>query len=411
MVVPSGGFGQDNMKRLPPVRDSLSISSGLPRTAYISGKFAGLSRGKALPLFHLICFFFLAFIACPASFASIDNLVRENSIASNLAAPSAIALDTGGGIYVSESGKNRILIFTSGGVYLSQLTGLDKPLGIVVDNTGRIYVCNAGRKNVEVYGSGLNLLFRLGAGNGEFDLPVGVALGNSGNIYVVDAKACAVKVYLPNGTFSFSFGGSGNDDGKFNFPTSITVDSATEEVIVSDLQLTWTGVQGARIQIFDKNGAFRRKFGVFGQGEGLLWKPVGTAVDTNGRIYVSDAYQHIVEVFDSNGNYQKTVFDTNRPLRTPLGIAVNSSAGKLYVASLNSSTVEVYGSGETSGSGTLTFSGSGGGGGGCSVAKHASGAAVSPLGFLLPFLVPVLYLLAGRRPGKKARSFGNLSNR
>ncbi|MBI5576330.1 MAG: NHL repeat-containing protein [Deltaproteobacteria bacterium] len=341
----------------------------------------------------------LSFFYCPPSHAAIDNLVRENSIAVNLAAPSAIAIDSSGGIYVSESGKNRLLVFSPEGVYLNQLTGLDKPLGVAVGANGRIYVCNSGRKNVEVYGSGLNLLFRLGAGNGEFDLPVGVALGITGNIYVADAKASIVKVYLADGTYGFSFGGEGNDDGRFNYPTSISIDRITEDVIVSDLQVTLTGIRGARIQVFDKNGTFKRKFGSFGQGEGLLTKPVGTAVDTNGRIYVSDAYQHIVEVFDSGGAYIKTVYDASRPMRTPLGIAVDDSAGKLYVASLNSSTVEVYGSGAVSGSGTLTFSGSGGGGG-CSVVGGSCSSSVSTAGYLLPLLGLVLYLKARRKPEK-----------
>jgi DNA-binding beta-propeller fold protein YncE len=328
----------------------------------------------------------------------VDNLVRENSITYGLATPTAIAVDGSGGIYVSESGKNRVSIFNSGGVLLSRLLGLDKPLGIAVDGNGKIFVCNAGRKNVEVYSGGLNLLFKLGSGNNEFVLPVGIALGNDGKIYVVDAKTSLVKVYLPNGAFSFSFGGKGSDDGKLFFPTSISFARATEEVIVSDLQLTLTGVQGARIQVFDKNGAYRRKFGIYdsalcsSEPEKCLIKPAGTAVDPDGRIYVSDAHQHIVQVFANDGIHIKTVYDKNRPMRTPVGIALDGYTGKLYVASLNSSTVEVYGSG-ASGSGTLSFSGSGGGGA-CSIAGHSS---TSITGYFLPFFGLALFLLARRK--------------
>ena len=347
---------------------------------------------------------FLLTFFCPSSFAAIDNLVRESSIASNLAAPSAIAVDSGGGLYVSESGKNRLLVFSSSGVYLSRLTGLNKPLGIAVGGDGRIYVCNAGRRNVEVYGTGLNQLFKLGAGNGEFELPVGIALAPNGNIYVADARACVVKVYLPDGTYAFSFGGGGNGDGKFNFPTSVSIDAATGNVVVSDLQLTLTGTRGARVQVFDMNGGFLRKFGIYDldncnlDPEKCLVRPVGTAVDTDGRIYVSDAFLHRVQVYDGNGVHLKNIADTNRPLRTPLGVAVNDGAGKLYVASLNSSTVEVYGSG-ASGSGTLTFSGSGGGGG-CSVAGRPAGPGTSAPGSLLPFLCLFLCLLVRRRTGR-----------
>ena len=365
-------------------------------------------RRRRLPLLPLVGLMLFHWVF-PSPSAAIDNLIRLSSIGSPLSAPTAVALDGSGGLYVTESGKNRLLVYNPSGVFLSELKGLDKPLGVAVDGVGRIYVCNSGRKNVEVYGSGLNLLLKLGAGDGEFILPVGVAIGNSGNIYVADAKACVVKVYRSDGVFLFSFGGSGNDDGKLNFPTSISIDPATEEVIVSDCQLTMTGIKGARIQVFDKNGSFRRKFGSFGQGEGLLMKPVGTAVDTNGKVYVSDAYQHIVEVYDVNGVYQKTVYDTARPMRTPMGIAIDRSAGKLYVASLNTSTVEVYGSGATGvGSGTLTFSRAGGSG--CSAARPSSGPSGSPSGFLFPLAALSIYLrfrgkfssCARKRGGSKA---------
>lgn len=352
----------------------------------------GPSQASRFYPLHLLSFFLLLFLFSGSYVhAALDNLVRESSIVANLYAPTAVALDSSGGLYVTESGKNRLLVYSPSGVFLSELRGLDKPLGVAVDGVGRIYVCNSGRKNVEVYGGGLNLLFKVGSGNGEFILPVGVAIGNTGNIYVADAKACVVKVYRSDGVFLFSFGGAGNDDGKFNFPTSISIDPSTEDVIVSDCQMTMTGIKGARIQVFDKNGLFRRRFGSFGQGEGLLMKPVGTAVDTNGRVYVSDAYQHIVEVYDSSGVYQKTVYDTARPMRTPLGLAIDRSSGKLYVASLNTSTVEVYGSGVAgSGSGTLTFSRAGGSG--CSAARPSSGPSGSPSGFLFPLAALSIYL-------------------
>jgi DNA-binding beta-propeller fold protein YncE len=370
--------------------------------AFVQGKMTqSLQIG---PWFLLVCSILFSFYPHPAFSAGTLDLKREDPVTSNLRAPTAVALDANENIYVSESSANRVLVYDSKGGYVRILTGLDKPLGVAVDGNGRIYVCNAGRKNVEVYDSGASFIFKLGSGNGEFSLPVAIALGNSGTIHVVDAKKDVVKVYRPDGTFAFSFGASGNEDGNFNFPTAISIDEATGEIVVSDLQRTQSGVQGARIQVFDANGAFRRKFGSFGQGEGLLIKPLGTAVDASGRIYVADAYQNIVHVFDTNGIYQKTIYDLVHPLRTPLGIAVGRKSGKLYVASMNTSTVEVYGAGtsDVGGQGSLTFSSSGGGA--CTVAGNPSDNAASPAGCLLPLIALLLYLYVRNRTGTKRQA-------
>ncbi len=333
---------------------------------------------------------------------------RTGSIAAGLVAPTSVALDADGNIYVSESSRNRLLVYSSSGQYLKKLERLAKPAGVAVDGSGRIYVCNAGSRSVSVYNSGLLLLRKLGAGNGEFQLPVAVAIGNAGNIHVADAKGDKVKVYRPDGTLRFAFGTHGNDDGNFNFPTSIAIDAATGDVVVSDLQATEVGVKGARIQVFDANGAFKRKFGSYGRGAGLLMKPLGTAIDADGRIYVSDSYQNIVHVYDANGDYRTTVYDLAHPMRTPLGIAINGKTGRLYVASLNTSTVEIYGDGAAGsgvnamGQGSLSFSTFGGGG--CSMAGTSARGSVSPAGCLLPLVALLLLLRVGNRMGTKRRT-------
>ncbi len=300
-------------------------------------------------------------------------------------------MDSDDNIYVTESSNNRLAIFNSSGIFVKELKGLKKPTGVFVDRGGKIFVCNAGRNNVEIYDSGLNLLSKLGSGDGEFRLPAAVAVNYSDNIYVADAMADTINVYRSDGTFVSSFGGTGNDDGRLKFPTSISIDEAAGEIIISDLQTTSAGVKGARIQVFSAGGIFKRKVGAFGQGEGRLLKPLGTAVDNTSRIFVSDAYQNIVHVFGSGGDYLKTIYDLKNPMRTPLGIAVSRKTGKLYVASLNTSAVEVYGSGTTNGSGgggsgSVSFSTSASGGG-CSVARDSSGSTPSPLGYLFPLIL------------------------
>jgi hypothetical protein len=273
---------------------------------------------------------------------------RLNPIIDNLNAPTAVAIDNYGSIYVAESVNNRIQTYSQGGAYKDSLTGLHKPISVAVDSSGRIYAGNKNTGNVEVYDADFNFLFKLGSGNNEFGQPGAIAIAASGKIFVADSNEDVVKVYNSDGSSDFTFGGTGSTDGLFNFPTSIAIDEAAGEIIVSELQFTTdmygAQIEGARIQIFDMNGVYRRSFGQYGTGEGTLGKPMGVTVDGESRIYVTDALQHIVHVFDNTGTFLGTVYDAVNTMRNPLGIMMASS-NKLYVASLTTGTLEVYGVG------------------------------------------------------------------
>jgi hypothetical protein len=267
-----------------------------------------------------------------------------NPVTDRLRAPTAVALDSQEKIYITESVENRLRVFSQSGNYLKTLNGLSEPLGVAVDPKGRIYVGNRVGKNVVAYDQDFTFLFKFGSGDGEVSQPTSIAVYGE-RIYVVDSKEDMVKVYHPDGSFNFSFGSTGRGDGQFNFPTSIVVDEISEELIVLDRQhrLSWMGSgQGARIQVFDLNGTFKRSFGEYGVGDGKLSKAVGVSIDGSGRIYVSDTFQHIVNVYDSYGTFLGAINDVNSQFRTPLGLVMGKS-NRLFIASLYTGKVEVYG--------------------------------------------------------------------
>jgi DNA-binding beta-propeller fold protein YncE len=284
------------------------------------------------------------FLILAAGFSTAAvSYVRLQPVSAELTAPRAVALDDAENLYVVESTTNLLHVMSAAGAHLNSVGNLDRPMCVAVDSQGRILVGNAGRGNVEVYDRNFALLFKLGAGNGEFSLPNSIALDQTGRVYVADTNADKIKVYNADGTFSFSFGTSGSTAGKFHFPTSIAIDGAAQELYVIDLPVTTTrdgSALGARVQVFTLAGVYKRGFGKYGQGDGMLTRPQGIAVDA-GKVYVTDSYQHVAEIFDTVGTFQATVYDLGNPMRSPLGITTNHR-GIFYIASMNTGKVEVY---------------------------------------------------------------------
>jgi tripartite motif-containing protein 71 len=152
-----------------------------------------------------------------------------------------------------------------------------------------------------------------------------------------------IKVYNSDGSFRFSFGASGSQEGKFHFPTALAVDNAAQEVYVTDLPAMQTRdglAEAARVQVFTLRGVFKRSFGTYGQGAGMLTRPMGIAVNA-GRVFVSDSFRNVVEVFDNMGANLTTIYDNANPMSNPVGVAANGT-GSVFIASINTGKVEVF---------------------------------------------------------------------
>lgn len=90
------------------------------------------------------------------------------------------------------------------------------------------------------------------------------------------------------------WGSLGTADGQFLLPVAVAVDSQGD-VYVAD-------AYGHRIQKFDGAGNLLLKWGTPGTGPGQLEQPLGIAVAAD-RVYVADAVSGRIQVFDSAGNF------------------------------------------------------------------------------------------------------------
>jgi DNA-binding beta-propeller fold protein YncE len=147
-----------------------------------------------------------------------------------------------------------------------------------------------------------------------------------------------------NGLYLNSWGGYANvldgpaPEGLFNEPWGVAV-GPDGLVYVTD---TWNH----RVQVFTPDGRFVRMWSEFLAGGVLdsFWGPRGIAVDAQNRVYVTDTGKQRVVIFDSQGNYL-TQFGSRGmvvgQLDEPVGIAVDS-AGKVYIADTWNNRVQVF---------------------------------------------------------------------
>ncbi len=273
--------------------------------------------------------------------------VHLTFLTDSIKGPVRVALDTQGNLYVSDTLRNSLLIYNRNGRYLKSLN-ISRPIGVAIDPAGRIYLGSEGWQRVDVYNPDLSFSHSLRTGQGEtakITRPNSIAIGAAGWIYVVDSINDTVKVFDPTGTLAFSFGSTGNTDGFFNKPTAVAINDAVGEVYVTDLQVTQKNgglINGARIQVFDKSGAFKRSFGQYGINVGQIATPVDIAVDKAGTLYVVDSFQRVVHILDpAAGAPLGGIYDLNKPFETPQGVAIGKN-NLVYITSYAGKSLEVY---------------------------------------------------------------------
>ena len=255
-----------------------------------------------------------------------------------LQTPARLAIDTEGKVYVADTTAGRVVVRDSWGRLVSVKQGLAKPLAIAVDTFGLIYVGEAATGSISVFGPWWDLRYRFGQGEGEFAMPNHIAIDPEPSfqrVYVADSAANAVKVYSTIGSLLFQFGGKGASPGQFDFPAGIHV-SRAGEVFVADQN-------NDRVQVFDRSGTFLRCFG--GSSRQRFGRIQGVTSDGDGRVYVADAFQGSVWVFEPGGAQLGTVGSFGEgpgELVGVGGIAVDAN-NRLLVASMGNGRVASYG--------------------------------------------------------------------
>ena len=244
--------------------------------------------------------------------------------------PYGVAVDqSNGSFFVSDLTGAGIFKFNSRGELLAKRVGsgqgkgnFQAPTGIALDDSGNLYVADAQNNLIQKFDKDLNWVDQwgsLGNGNGEFSLPIDVSVDSSGNVYVVDALNNRIQKFTGDGTYLGKWGTQGQGDGQFDQPNAVTV-SPGGVVLVAD-------TKNSRISAFTGTGVFQGSFGSSGNGPGEFEIPADVDIDESGNILVLDSGNGRVQKFNGAGT-PITQWDV------PTGstsMALGSASGRAYV--------------------------------------------------------------------------------
>ncbi|MCA9981025.1 MAG: NHL repeat-containing protein, partial [Anaerolineales bacterium] len=214
---------------------------------------------------------------------------------------------------------------------------------------GRLYVADSGNHRVVVYdGTEAVLSFgEFGVDAGQFNEPWGIAADEE-FIYVADTWNHRVQKFTLEGEFVTSFGVSGVADsaqanpGFFFGPRALA--------LLSNNQIAVTDTGNHRIQIFDRDGNFVLAAGGIGTVLGQFYEPVGLAAslsDEDGALFVADTWNQRVQELNADINFLPV---NEWPVSAWLSQSIDNkpylaldTAGRLYLTDPEGYRVLVFG--------------------------------------------------------------------
>ena len=198
--------------------------------------------------------------------------------------------------------------------------------GVAVDSRGNIYVfTRSNSAGGPAYGAAAAQLVEF-TPKGDFIREIGkglyawseahsVRIDTSDNIWAIDKGSDMIIRFNQAGRVTWVFGRKqeASDDAKplgrptpplppqdarFRQPTDVAWDSEGN-IYITD------GYVNSRVAKFDKNGDWVKSFGEPGTGPGQFRLPHAIAIDRNNHLYVGDRSNRRVQVFDTDGQFQR----------------------------------------------------------------------------------------------------------
>ena len=258
-----------------------------------------------------------------------------------LVSPTCAAESSEGLIYVADDYTHRISAFDYGGGYAFRWGAhgsgdgeLNGPSGLAFDEHDNVYVADTHNSRVQKFtssGHHLHSFGTPGTSEGRLRLPWGLTVAPNGDVYVADWGNDRIQRFSQKGEFVAAYGTTGRAGGQLRRPSGVAVDErgfmyvsdwGNERVQVLDSD-------GAAIQILRGEATLSRWASdfmatnreeaaaratanlkpdlpdVYGDDphtqsahvESLFWAPVSIKLDAAGRVYVTEANRHRIQIY------------------------------------------------------------------------------------------------------------------
>jgi len=284
----------------------------------------------------------LALMACvflPSARAQAPPLLRQFSVGRG-SAPTYLALDHGGNLYVSEQ-ADRVELYSPTGTLLSSVGGqgsspgqFNQPSGIGVDPAGNLYVADVGNHRIQKFsavGTFLAQWGSAGSGPGQFGAYISLAVDASGIVYVIDPYNMRIQRFQADGTYLGQFDGSGH----FQDIKDIAFDAAGNGYVPD--------VGSHCIHVLAPDGTYLRSWCAGFYDPGFLENPYQVGLDASGNLYAPD-FASEVKAFSSGGAFLSAWTEPNglNGAFNPLGVAIDAH-GEVFVSDWNNGVISVFG--------------------------------------------------------------------
>ena len=249
-----------------------------------------------------------------------DFIAGEEKATQRLAQPYGVALYQGR-MFVADTGAGGIAVFDLAQRRYHFMTGtgpgrIKRPINIRIDADGTRYVTDTGRDQILVFDREDRFLRAYGT-EGQFR-PVDVAIAGT-RLYVTDIAHQEIQVLDKNsGNLLFKFGKPGSGLGELFHPTNIALGRDGDLYVVE--------TSNFRVQRFTADGKAVRTYGEVGSTPGNFARPKGIALDRAGNLLVGDTAFQNVQVFDNQG---KLLMYFGQPegsidgINLPAGVAID----------------------------------------------------------------------------------------
>ena len=243
--------------------------------------------------------------------------------------PYGIALNTKGNIAITDVNGHSVYIFDKEGICLRKIGShggnagqFNYPRGVTYLNDNEIVIADAGYSRIQYVdvqtGSFVKSFGKRGAEKGEFSVPCDVCLDEQHRILVTERFSHRIQVITQQGETISIFGDSGPEK----------LDNPTRCIPYKNMFLVSDGGNDC-IKVFDQSGTFLYTFGKQGNQDGQFNWPHGMLVDRSSNLLVCDRNSNRVQQFTLDGRFTG---NTITHLPDPTGIAT-APDGRILVTS------------------------------------------------------------------------------